>query len=181
MNKTPQLFFLGKVALIFVLVCALQVNAFSEQSGGTKINLPKSACGTEITAALRRVISKPFADPLIFEVNESNFFYYPPLADNHEKNPWHKLLFSGERKNTEFVIFHLGVDNTNWVDAKGKKIDNLEAWIKQMENEAIQRKICAIIFLGPSDQPFAKIKDFLLIYKATSGRYLFMERPSKPR
>jgi hypothetical protein len=161
----------------FALAVALQGCVYSEQSDGTTSSLSSSVDREEINAALRRVLIKPFPAPLIFRVDKDEFFYHPPLADNHNKSPWHKLYFSGKIENSEFVICQLGVIDTDWVDSHGKKFFELGQWLKEREEEAKPREICVTIFLGPNDHPFVRMNDFLLVYKASNGRYLFLERP----
>jgi len=146
---------------------------FCERSFSEKIKFTPTSSGSEISSEFRKVLTKPFIYPLKFEVGGSEFDYYPPLADNHEKTPWHKMLFSSEKNSSEFVIFDLNLSGKWWVDSEGKKIGNLELWILRKKREISPKKICLNIRIGIRDAPFKNIKEFSTIYNLSNGRYLF--------
>jgi hypothetical protein len=129
--------------------------------------------GSEISTEFRKLLAKPFDYPIKFEVSGMNFLYFPPLADNHEKCPWHKLLYSGVRNDSKYVIFDLIFKNGSWFESDGNKVTDLARWLKENKNKIRPKKICLNIKLNEDDSPFTNINEFKTIYEESSGRYLF--------
>lgn len=159
---------ISKTITIIGIILIATHNLYSQ-----KINFEPNSKGSEIASEIRKLVSKPFDYPLELEVSGFKFYYHPPLADNHVKSPWHKVLFSKESNDSTFVIFELILKEGSWVDSNGTKISDLSLWLKETKSKISPKKICLTLKFNSNDSPFANVNEFKTIYHESCGRYFF--------